>query len=257
MFHNMQTCILSFNHPQHTSRCVRSTLPFLQPENLHLIHNGSRAENITQLKNEFPQIHHHTLEINKGFTGGANFALQTLFTTTNTDWVFFVTNDCELLSTPTPPPKPGLFAPLIYRRKLTQIDSIGAVFYPLKGKLEHIRETPRALSELTHRSHLKHWQTRYFYVPGTAFYIHRETHQALQGFDESLHTYWEDVDLSARARQQSLTLGIHPTTQLLHKVGKTCHKDPFYTNVLFKKNRRTISQRYTPRWLHPLQNLIF
>jgi GT2 family glycosyltransferase len=82
------------------------------------------------------------------------------------------------------------------------------------------------------------------YVPGTAFLIHREIFKHTGDLDESLHTYWEDVDYSQRVRLGGLKMDLNLNFELIHKVGKTCHKDPFYTNHLFKRNRDIVSQRY-------------
>lgn len=272
----MITTILSFNHPNLTSRCVQSALRFVSPKQILLVHNGSRPENVTTLKNEFSEIHHACLETNRGFSGGANFALQTAFSLIKAQdalaldtpmqdaaaqhqphkWVYFVTNDCELLNTPTQPQQMGLFAPLIYRRQTQKIDSIGGTFRPLTGRLEHFRSIENAHQFLKQKSkRIKIDLQKYFYVPGTAFFIDQHTLEKLGGFDETLHTYWEDVDLSARAAKLNLHLGIATDTHLMHKVGKTCHKDPFYTNHLFKRNRKTVSSRHVAKWLKPLQTI--
>jgi GT2 family glycosyltransferase len=96
-----------------------------------------------------------------------------------------------------------------------------------------------------------------YYVPGTAFLLDRESWQKLahdgRAFDESLHTYWEDVDLSMRAHAEKVKVAPWPAVQLLHKVGKTCHRNPFYTRFLFQRNRRIVSRRYVAAWMRPLQ----
>ncbi len=240
----MRVCILSYNHPNLTAKCVRSTLAHVAPEDILLAHNGSDPDSIRVLQREFPQIEHLVIAHNRGFSGGANATLRHVFQTHS--WAFFITNDCDLLNTPAIPSQPGLFAPLIYRRSRNKIDSLGAVFYPLTGKLRHFREKNIKVSS--------NWRQR-FYVPGTAFFIDRETFTALNGFDETLHTYWEDVDFSVRLQQKGLHIGLWPQTELTHKVGKTCHKHAFYTKILFQRNRKIVSRRYTPSWISPLQKL--
>lgn len=255
----MQTCILSYNHPELTAKCVQSVLALVDHENVVLSHNGSHAENIEILKRQFPQIQHFVMNENLGFSGGANETLATAFQ--KSDWAFFITNDCLLLNPPKTPDESGLYAPLIYRRHINKVDSIGGLFTPFKGRLEHIRNIKKAETRIQ-RNKVFRMSTfsafkRNFYVPGTAFYIDKKTFLGLGGFDESLHTYWEDVDLSSRALKQGFHIGIQPKTQLIHKVGKTCHKNPFYTKTLFQRNRKTVSQRYTPSWLHNSQNWLY
>lgn len=243
----MIVAVLSYNHPEHTSRAVNSVRALVPDASILLVHNGSRAEVESRLRREFTGIHHVTVHENHGFSQGANIALRECFAR-DTDWVLFVTNDCELSAIGAMPPRPGLYAPLIFRRSRNKIDSIGGGFRPLTGRLRHEREVT---------SSRLGWK---FYVPGTAFLIHRDTWRSLwrapyEIYDESLHTYWEDVDLSMRAHALKLTMGVWPEFQFVHKVGKTCHKDPFYTRYLFQRNRAIVSRRYTSKWLRPVQRL--
>lgn len=233
--------ILSFNHPEWTERSVRSGLAHHSGEHIYLVHNGSEERWIKQHQSRIPEIKHLIIEKNRGFTGGTNFGLIYLFQIY--DWVFFQTNDCLLLNPLVVPDRPGLFAPLIYRRNTGKIDSLGGQFIPHKRELKHC-------TSVDEFNKLKLFHKKY--VPGTAFWLHKSVFTQVGLFDESLHTYWEDVDFSQRVLKQGLTLDIYPHTQLTHGVGKTCHKDPFYTNYLFQKNRQIVSAKYTPFFLRPL-----
>ncbi len=254
--------ILSYNHPNLTARCLNSfAIKSLevgngQNEEIYLLHNGSRAQNVDVLKANFSSIRHLELHENQGFSGGANFLINSIFSLSRHDWLLFVTNDCRLIEMSTAPQSPGLYAPLIYRRNTELIDSIGAVFKPLTGKLSHLRSLSQAQQALHLRAKMtRTFRQKYFYIPGTAFWVHRSAWLALGGFDTSLHTYWEDVDLSIRAQNIGIQLGLAPQTQLRHGIGKTCHKDQFYTQHLFQRNRRIISRRYANFLERPLQRL--
>src|SRR5690606_5247165 len=120
----------------------------------------------------------------------------------------FLTNDCELMKAPADMGSlvPGLYAPKVYRRKIPVVDSIGGVFYPYLRRLEHIRTAERAVIELAASKRRQFWY-KYFYIPGTAFLAHKIAYEKVGGFDESLHTYWEDVDLSVRAIRAGVHLG--------------------------------------------------
>lgn len=239
----MACAILSFNHPEITERTIRSVLEFHPCASTFLIHNGSEPRWVKQHQKTFPTIHHLILTDNRGFSGGVNFAFTHLFK--SFAWVFLITNDCQLLTPLHPPHRPGLYGPLIYRRKISQIDSMGGVFYPAKAKLIHAKTEDTFFETFTSK-------TMYPYIPGTAFWLHRELFQQVGDFDESLHTYWEDVDFSVRAKNLGLHLDLHTSTQLIHAVGKTCHKHSFYTQYLFKRNRRKISLKYCPVQQKPL-----
>ena len=55
------------------------------------------------------------------------------------------------------------------------------------------------------------------------------------GFDESLGTYWEDVDFSCRARRAGFRLQVQENWRVQHKIRKTCGNDPHYTLLAFIK----------------------
>ena len=228
----MKSCIviLSFNHPELTAKTIRSALKFNMP--IVLIHNGSEVRHIKRLKDEFCTIDHFQLIKNIGFAGGVNCGLA--YTFEKYDWILFLTNDTELMTIGEFPKLPAFIAPLIFFRKVTKIDSKGGVFDPRIGKLMHLKN----YESLTLKKH------NYFYVPGTAFIIHKEIFNEVGMFDEALHTYWEDVDFSMRVHQAKKPIYYDGSFSLLHKVGKTCHDNPFYTTYLFKRNRKKVSLKY-------------
>jgi GT2 family glycosyltransferase len=223
--------ILSFNHPLITARCVRSVLKLIAPTKITLFHHGTLIQHRETLMSEFPQVNHLVTEENKGFSGGSNTLLHHLFK--KHEWVYFLTNDTEVLNLGDLPGKPGFYAPLIWRRKIGVMDSIGAGFIPREQKLYHLKNIEAWESDPSLR-----------YIPGTAFLLHRNVWEKVGEFDESLHTYWEDVDFSMRVLKTGELMKPHLKFELVHAIGKTCHKDPFYTRELFQRNKAIISERY-------------
>jgi N-acetylglucosaminyl-diphospho-decaprenol L-rhamnosyltransferase len=234
----MRIVILSYDLPEHTARAVRSSIRFARPEQVLLVHNGSSEKNRKNLQRQFNEIDHLVLEKNRHFSGGANAGLREAFKTS--EWAFFLTNDCEMTQLSSPPNEAGIFAPKILYAKSRKIDSLGGQILPQSFRLQHLKDD-FSFEKIT-----------FPYVPGTAFWIHRETFQKLGGFDESLQTYWEDVDLSMRASLQKIRMGLDRETELLHGVGKTCHSLPYYTSYLFQRNRKKIILRYADRKTLPL-----
>ena len=250
--------VLSYNHPELTTRCLESILRVcstsdnhLRPDGLILVHNGSEKKHIETLKTRFPEILHLEIEINAGYASGVNQALRFAFK--EFDRVLFFTNDTELVALPKDLPKErGLYAPLIYFRKLDKIDSLGGFFYPNLAKLVHVKnekDFSGYFSNITSKISLRR---KLPYVPGSAFLIDRDLFHRLKGMDESLHTYWEDVDFSVRCFLSGENIGVIKDWQLLHRVGKTCHQKPFYTTYLYQRNRRIVSFRYANFFYKPL-----
>ncbi len=231
----MLTCIgiLSFNHPEITKRAVLSALKFSYP--VILLHNGSLDKFIQMLKNDFPDITHIVLKENKGYSGGVNALLENAFL--NYQRIIFLTNDTECISINELPEKIGFYAPKIYFRKLNRIDSLGAIFKPNNGQLRHIKSASDSISKGEH-----------FYVPGTAFILDKEVFKHVGKFDENLHTYWEDVDYSMRVQANKLNCHFFDGVEILHRVGKTCHDNPFYSIYLFRRNQLRVSLRYLGRF---------
>jgi len=229
---NYEIVVLSYNHPQLTTLTLNSVLSFGFPaEQVHLVHNGTLLPHQQQLQSLFPQIKHHILPANKGFSGGANFGLSEVFKAA--DSILFLTNDTEVISLPNDfPTALDLFSIRILKRNTNQVDSIIGAIDLKKGHLSHVRDL----------THLKNSLTTY--IPGTAFGLSKNAFTRLKGFDETLHTYWEDVELSLRAHHLGLKVGSNELFQVKHKIGKTCHKDRFYTLFLFQRNRKRILKKY-------------
>ena len=232
--------ILSYNHPVITARCVSSVLKFLRAENVALLHNGSENLHIQELKNQFPQIQHWHLEKNYGYSAGVNEAFRKSFETC--EWIFLMTNDTELTrwDLEISSLEVGLYSPKIWLRKEGRIDSCGGLFNSRRGRLQHLRE-PLTKKDLS-------WG-QYLYAPGTAFLLSKAVHEKLGGMDETLHTYWDDVDFGARATKQNIFMSFLPGVQLIHQGRKTTGKDSFYTGFLFHRNRLLVSWRHCPNSL--------
>src|SRR5690606_27636188 len=116
------------------------------------------------------------------------------------------------------PYKPAFVAPLIHQRRYGRIDSLGGQFFPNKAHLRHLK-TPEEFNSIPKSE---------IYVPGTAFLLHRDIFAKVGPFDESLHTYWEDVEYSQRVNEKKLPIQFTTEFELIHSVGKTCHKNSFY-----------------------------
>ena len=230
---DLQISVLSFNHPVITSRCIKSCLKHIKASSIELVHNGSDKKFVNQLQQEFPKVSHLILEKNKGFTGGTNKALESSLN--KASWCLFITNDCELLQIPRSFSgfQSGCYAPLIFRRNTGKVDSFGGLVNTEKGSLKHIQSPKQNLIS-----------NEPFYIPGTAFLISKQAYLKTTPFDESLGTYWEDVDFSLNCQKNKVPLFQTDLIQLKHAVGKTCHKKTYYTNYLYQRNRIRVCRKW-------------
>ncbi len=223
--------ILSYNHPQLTLRTLESVSKVFVPEQIHLVHNGSRAETEAMLRTQLPAVNHLTISENQGYAAGANFGLSRAFS--KHQWALFLTNDTALVESGPMPQRPGIYGPLLLRRKTALVDSLGGGVSYFNANIFHCRSVNEFLG------------TKHRYIPGTAFWMDRDSFHHTQGFDCRLHTYWEDVDLGLRCQKLGVHLGLAPQWRIAHGIGKTCHKDPFYTTYLFQRNRTLILRKHS------------
>jgi len=234
--------ILSFNHAEITRKAISSALQFFLSENILLVHNGSEQKNVSLLQDYFPEINHHVIEENKGYSGGVNGAFNWfLDSRKDFQWFFLVTNDCEvehfldhsllkkLLE--------GVYAPRILF-KSGKIDSLGGIVNCRRGRPLHLRlgegvEGPLVLKE-----------SEFLYVPGSSFLISRGLLKKVGGLDERIFTFWDDIDWSLRLQQQSGKIFLLPEVVLKHGGGKTTHHQQLYTTYYYQRNRWAVSKRY-------------
>ncbi len=214
---------------------------FFHASQIFIVHNGSRPENISRIKQELEQLpssQHLVISKNAGYSGGANAGLRWLMARANFPWLFFITNDCEIHQwnfQESQFPTNAIIAPLIKFRSMRKIDSYGGQVFWQTGVLKHLKEIPnQPRSERFDHTYPNS------YIPGSAFLVHRGVVEKFGPFDERLHTFWEDVDWSKRLND----LGVeHHRTQdimILHGGGKTTHHLSDYTFYYYQRNRLAI-----------------
>lgn len=228
--------VLSYNKPEITKRCLLSCLQLFKPESLFLIHNGSIPKHELALRNEFPNIHHHSLKQNVGYAGGAQSGIQSVFLNHGFQQCFFITNDCELLQFPSLELNSIpllMFAGGCLLRKDQSLECTFGAVHLTHGRLRHLK------NEQSLAPHERK------YIPGHFFLISRNAWLQLGGFDTNLHTYWEDVDLSLRATANQIPLLHFADLRVQHAGGKTTRGNPFYSLFLFQRNRQRVVTRHS------------
>ncbi len=181
---------------------------------------------------QFPDIEHLILPENKGFTGGANWGISKALE--KYEQILFLTNDTLLLQLPKTI-QTDLCSVQVLRRKSDKIDSVMGELDTITGQLRHLKEWPAANTTAANKK---------YYVPGSGFWISRKAFEITHGFDESLHSYWEDVDLSLRAQKSGLKLDYSSDTRISHKIGKTTGGQDYYSFYLYQRNRKKVMQKH-------------
>lgn len=231
--------ILTYDQLEQTLECIKS-IQAVKPRDfpdkqIFIVHNGSDPEVIKDLHNRFPRFHHVVQKDNEGFSVGANVGLRAAFALQ--PWCLFLTQDTSLVHFPKAAPfEPCIAAVKIYKRKLEVINAIGGA------------------ADLELAKHYYCTKAEYFwnvfessvlqpFVPRTAFWIHQDAFNKVNGFDETLGSMWEDVDFSLRLREEGVLLQLDESTEVIHHRKGVCRREPVYTRFLYNRNRFAISRR--------------
>ncbi len=233
--------VLYFNKLRLTKRCIQSVLDAgYEPDDIFCLDNGSRPDQ-PRIEDFYPGIHLFRIEKNRGFSGGFNILLKHVFAS-GASAAFFLTNDTivlpgirEACARTARKYTAGMVAPCIkYLAHPQSIHSIGGWFNPDAALPVHYHDTN--LDPML--------DGPFDYIPGTALWVRQDVFQSLGGTDVSYFTYWEDIDLSFRARKKGIRLVRSYSAEILHGVGQTCHKKPLYTTFYFQRNRIRFCARH-------------
>ena len=209
---------LSWNRCQDTVACLASLSQLDYPNlRLLLVDNGSTDGTPDTVAQNFSHVQIIINEKNLGFAGGCNVGLQHALSQ-NADYILLLNNDTEIDSMALrymldqTRPDVGMIAPKIYyHADPTRIWSIGGECHSLT-----IEKTHDACGQLD----IGQWNAvleREYFV-GCTLLFSRQFLTEVGLFDERFFMYYEDSDLSLRARQAGFKLLLTPQAHVWHKV---------------------------------------
>jgi hypothetical protein len=211
---------LTWNQREDTLSCLESLKHMTYPHRRFLlVDNGSVDGTIEAVQERFPGVEVIANPRNLGFPGGFNVGLRRALDE-GAEYVFMVNNDIfvapdilDELMTCAGPPDVGMLAPKIYYAdEPNRIWSVGARRHPWtlemtdKGRMQLDRGQ---WGEVMERD----------YLVGCALLLKRSLLEDVGLFDEGYTPiYYEDLDLSLRARQAGYRLLMVPSARMWHKV---------------------------------------
>jgi GT2 family glycosyltransferase len=209
---------LNWNRRDDTLACLASLAALdYAHKRLLLVDNGSTDGTIAAVSARFPEVEILANERNLGFAAGANVGLRHALAQ-GADYVFFINNDAvadpallrHLLAAAAP--DVGMVAPKIYYAgEPRRIWSVGGQRHPLTG--EQTGDARNTLDDGQWRDVAE----RDFFA-GCAVLFSREFLEQVGLFDERFFMYYEDFDLSNRARAAGFRLLLSPRAHVWHKV---------------------------------------
>ncbi|MGB9723271.1 MAG: glycosyltransferase family 2 protein [Chloroflexia bacterium] len=217
--------ILNWRRPQDTLGCLRSLAASDYPTwEAIVVDNASGDESVPCIRAAFPQVQVLVTERNLGFAGGCNVGLRHALAA-GFPYILLLNNDVEveptalgtLVAAAEAHPRAGILSPLIlyadggrvwfagaYRRRF-----LPGISMPAYRRRRPIPPHPRPTD----------------YATGCAVLLRREMLQEIGLLDESYFMYWEDWDLSERARRSGWQVLLIPTAVVRHHVSASTGED--------------------------------
>lgn len=200
--------VLNYNGKRTISRCLKSIYRSDYPNfEIVVADNASRDGSLEIVRKEFQTTHVILNHSNLGFAAGNNIAIRFALEKF-ADYVLLLNNDAyiepktisALVSRAQEDNKIGMLNPLI-------LNSEGKIWFEggkidwLKMKTLHLRPENEKTSE---------------YLCGCALLVSKEVFRKIGLFDEKFFLYYEDADLSLRAKKAGFSLVIDCNTKIIH-----------------------------------------
>lgn len=225
--------VVHYNTPTETNECLRSLLALEKKidHNIVIVDNGSLTSYEIPSKLDKKNVTLIRSESNLGFTGGNNLGTYKAIELYNSDFVLYLNNDTtvapNLLSSlveSAQDPDVGIVAPHIYFYPGTQYHTHSYpkkdqdnIFWFAGGFIDwnNLYAGHIGVDELDHGQFSHKRETEF--ISGCCMLVKREVLEKSAVFDKRYFLYYEDTDLSMRARAAGYTLLITPETHIWHK----------------------------------------
>lgn len=218
--------ILNWNGLEETLDCLDSlaALPADRAEIL-VIDNGSVQDPTAEIAHRFPAVRVERLPRNLGFAGGCNVGIERALAA-GAPAVLLLNNDTTvspgfldpLLARLEAEPTLGIVAPLICESDAPdRIWYAGATIDLARGSVEH-----RLLGAARGEAPATPYETGF--ATGCCMLLSATLLREVGPFDERFFAYYEDADLSLRARHAGFGIACVPESVILHKESASTRK---------------------------------
>lgn len=254
--------IINFNGQRDTLNCLES-LEKVKVQGFELtvvvVDNASREDFQVEKKYENFELKIIRSEKNLGFAGGQNLGIKWGLEN-GMDYFVIVNNDVlvdenfiiELLATFKIHSDCGLVSPKIYFAKGHEFhkdryksEELGKVIWYAGGKMDwkNVLASHRGVDEVDHGQFDKLEETDY--ASGCCEMIRREVFEKIGLFDEKYFLYYEDNDLSQRAKRSKFGIYYQPKAILWHKnAGSTGGSGSQLQDYYITRNRLLFGFKY-------------
>ena len=255
---------LNYNGKSDTLACLNSLRSVKKQDwevSSIVVDNASTDRALPAIKSEFPEVTVLANKENLGFAGGNNVGVRHALKD-GADFLFLLNNDTvvsptaliELVTAALAEKKGGIFGPKIYFAKGAETHperykpgELGKVIWYAGGRLDwdNVLAFHRGVDEVDVGQYDESVKTAF--VSGCAMLVRREVFETVGLFDSRLYLYYEDVDLSVRARKKGYEVLYVPSSRIWHKNAGSSGGTGSDLHVYYMtRNRLIIGMRYAP-----------
>lgn len=256
--------ILNWNGRKDTLECLFSLKRMKLLRDLEVtyvvVDNGSSDGSVKSIKTKFKDVIVLQNRENLGFVGGNNVGLRYALEK-NADWVLILNNDTQvdsrlidrLLGEALEGKEIGIVVPKIYfapgfefhkhRYKSTEI---GRVFWYAGGKIDwsNVFGVNRGVDEVDSEQYEKSEEVEF--ASGACMLLKRTMLEKVGLFDERYFMYFEDVDLSVRAKRRGWKIMYEPKAIVWHKVARSSAIGGNLNDYFITRNRLLFGMCWAP-----------
>ena len=217
---HIKILILNWNGARIISRCIDSVKNInYQNYSIDIIDNGSEDESCEIIRNSYPDITLHTIKKNIGYAKGYNFIFKKLQTVDSIDYYLILNNDTVVNSNllnalyvnSLKYGPDNIYGPKIKYFNKDLLWFSGGYYNKYLGFTKHIgnRKFEDNIFYKTNKTN---------YISGCCMFIKKDLIDNLEGFAETYHMYYEDVDLCYRAYNMDVDSYVIDETMIFHDV---------------------------------------
>lgn len=261
--------ILNFNGKKNTIDCLKSLEKIVKErfELRVLVTDNASKEKLNLPKLANLKVHFIQNKENLGFSGGHNIGIRYALKN-GADYVLVLNNDtiidknliAELVSSIDK--DVGIVVPKIYFAKGYEFHKArysqgekGKVFWYAGGIMDwdNVLATHRGVDEVDHGQYDKEEETDF--ASGCCMLIKKEVFEKIGLFDEKYFLYYEDNDLSQRAKRSGFKIIYKPKAMLWHKnAGSVGGSGSELQDYYITRNRLLFGMKFSP--LHSKLSLL-
>lgn len=254
--------ILNWNNKELTLECLQSLQKIKVPPKSQvsflIVDNGSTDGSVRAIEARYKDIKIIENKKNLGYAEGNNVGMRYALGK-GADYLLIVNNDLEvdenflvqLIEAAKKEKKAGLFSPKIYfapgyefhKERYKETDK-GKVIWYAGGIIDwdNILSPHRGVDEIDRGQYNKVVETDY--TSGSCLLIKRAVLEKIGLFDKKFFMYWEDSDLSQRAKRAGWQVLYVPQAKIWHKVAASSAIGSSLNDYYLTRNRLLFGLRY-------------